>query len=116
MSPELGSQLTRGQLVRFAGRAEGGSRIVERAEILGGLFDVRPQRTLRVDLGVPRFPEERRGAQGGELDRSGRGGGEVDRSGRSGPERVERVERVDRSGRSERIERPERSGGNSGRN
>jgi hypothetical protein len=127
VSPELGSQLARGQLVRVAGRAEGGNRIVERADILTAPFDVRPTRTLRVEPGVPRFPDERRGAQGGEgersgrggggdIDRSGRGGGDLDRSGRSGPERVERSERVDRSGRSERPERPERSGSNSGRN
>ena len=105
VAPELGSQLSRGQLVRVAGRAEGGNRIVERADILRSPLDVRPERSLRADTGG----ERRSGREGGE-DRSGRGGGDVDRSGRSGPERVERVER---SGRSER---PERSGGNSGRN
>jgi hypothetical protein len=127
VAPQVGAQLARGQLVRLAGRLEGGNRIVERADLLTAPFDIRPTRTLRVEPGVPRFPDERRGGQGGEgdrsgrggggdLDRSGRGGGDLDRSGRSGPERVERPERVDRSGRSERPERPERSGSNSGRN
>jgi Domain of unknown function (DUF5666) len=131
IAPELSSQLAQGQLVRVAGRNERGDRIVERADVLTGPFDLRPERTLRVEP-RPRSSDERRsgreggedrsGRSGGEVDRSGRGGGEVervDRSGRSGPERVERPERVDRSGpgsRPERVERPDRSGSNSGRN
>jgi len=117
VAPEIGAQLSQGELVRLAGRREGGNRIVERADVLTGLFDVRPQRTLRAEPGVPRFPAERRGAQGGEGGRGGGGGGgDLDRSGRSGPERIERPERLERSGRSERPERPDRSGSNSGRN
>jgi hypothetical protein len=130
VAPELGSQLSRGQLVRLAGRTEAGNRIVERADFLRSPFDIRPERTLRTEPRAPRGSDERRsgrdggesdrsGRGGGDIDRSGRGGGDIDRSGRSGPDRVERVERPDRSGRSERVERPERpdrSGSNSGRN
>jgi uncharacterized protein DUF5666 len=117
VTPGLGAQLSRGQLVRVSGRAESGNRIVERADILRAPFDIRPERSLRAETGGERRGgqggEDRSGRGGGDIDRSGRGGGDIDRSGRSGPERVERV---DRSGRSERPERPDRSGSNSGRN
>jgi hypothetical protein len=111
-APELGAQLARGQIVRIAGRAEGGNRIIERADLLRSPFDTRPERSLRPE---PRSSDERRG---------GREGSDTDRSGHSGSERSERPERVDRSGpggggrpeRVERIERPDRSGSNSGRN
>ena len=122
VAPQVGSQLARGQLVRLAGRVEGGNRIVERADILRAPFDIRPERSLRAETGGERRggreggEADRSGRGGGDIDRSGRGGGDLDRSGRSGPERVERPERVDRSGRSERPERPDRSGSNSGRN
>lgn len=108
-TPELGSQLARGQIVRIAGRSEAGNRIIERADLLRSPFDIRPDRSLRPE---PRSSDERRG---------GRESGDSDRSGRSGPDRGERPERVDRSGpsggsRPERVERPDRSGSNSGRN
>jgi hypothetical protein len=107
-TPELGSQLARGQIVRIEGRSEGGNRIIERADLLRSPFDVRPDRSLRPE---PRSSDERR---------SGRESGDTDRSGRSGSDRGERPERVDRSGpgggRPERVERPDRSGSNSGRN
>lgn len=124
VGPDTAAQLTRGQLVRLWGRSEGGNRVVERADFLSGPFEVRPQRTLRVDLLAPRSREDRRG--GGEGERSGRdsedrSGGHLDRSGsgRGGgdrPERVERSgpsdrpERVDRSGPGDRPERVDRSG------
>jgi hypothetical protein len=129
IAPEVSSQLAQGQLVRIAGRNDRGNRIVERADVLTGPFDLRPERTLRVEPRPPRSSDERRsgrergedrsGPGGGDVDRSGRGGGDIDRSGRSGPDRAERPERVDRSGpssRPERVERPDRSGSNSGRN
>jgi len=92
VTPELRAQLAPGQLVRLSGRSEGGNRIVERADFLSGPFDVRPQRSLRMEPLGPRSGDDRRG--GGEGDRSGRDSG--DRSGRGGGDRTERV---DRSGR-----------------
>ena len=124
VAPEVASQLARGQLVRIEGRSEGGNRIVERADFLSAPFDVRPQRTLRMDPPGPRPGDDRRG--GGDGDRSGRdsgdrsgrdGGDSVDRSGRDGG--VDRVERSGRDGGVDRIERIDRSGpgggGGSGR-
>ena len=108
VAPDLGSQLARGQLVRLWGRSEGGNRIVERADFLRAPFDVRPQRTLRVESLAPRPDDDRRGG-GGDGDRSGRDsgsgrdGGDVDRSGRGG-------DRFERSGSGDRPERVERSG------
>ena len=108
-APELGAQLARDRLVRIAGRTEGEKRVVERADVLGGPFNIRPERTLRFDVRRSSDAGERRGG------RSDSGAAREDRSGRSGPDRPERVERPDRSGRSERPERIERSGGSSGR-
>lgn len=115
IAPELAPQLARGQLVRLEGRSEGGNRIVERADFLSAPFDVRPQRTLRMEPLAPRPGDDRRG--GGEGDRSGRDSG--DRSGRDGGDGVDRSGRgdgVDRSGRGggDRPERVERSGGGGG--
>jgi uncharacterized protein DUF5666 len=116
VAPEVASQLARGQLVRLSGRSEGGNRIVERADFLSGPFDVRPQRTLRMEPLGPRSGDDRRGGGEGDRsgrdsgDRSGRDGGDVDRSGRGG----DRPERVDRSGPSDRPERVDRSGSGSG--
>jgi hypothetical protein len=97
VTPEVGSQLARDRLVRISGRTEGANRIVERADILAGPFDIRPERTLRAEPRSSRDSDDRRG----------RSGSDGDRSGRSGPERVERP---DRSGRSERPDRIDRSG------
>ena len=117
VAPDVASQLARGQLVRLSGRSEGGNRIVERADFLSGTFDVRPQRTLRMEPVGPRSGDDRRG--GGEGDRSGRDSG--DRSGRDGGDRGgpgggDRPERVDRSGSGsgDRPERVDRSGSGSG--
>ena len=117
VAPGLGSQLAPGQLVRLSGRSEGGNRIVERADFLRGPFDVRPQRTLRMEPLTPRPGDDRRG--GGDGDRSGResggdrsgrdGGDSVDRSGRGGGDRPERVDRSG-SGSGDRPERVDRSG------
>jgi uncharacterized protein DUF5666 len=107
VTPELGSQLARDRLVRISGRMEGGTRIVERADILAGPFDIRPERTLRADPRSSRDSDDRRGRSGSDRDRgdrSGPGGG-----GR-GPDRPERPERVDRSGPSDRPDRVDRSG------
>jgi hypothetical protein len=114
VAPEVASQLARGQLVRLSGRSEGGNRIVERADFLSGPFDVRPQRTLRMEPLGPRSGDDRRGSGEGDRsgrdsgDRSGRDGGDVDRSGRGGGDRFER------SGPSDRPERVERSGSGGG--
>jgi len=122
IASDLAPQLARGQLVRLEGRSEGGNRIVERADFLSGAFDVRPQRTLRVEPLGPRSGDDRRG--GGDGDRSGRdsgsrdGGDATDRSGRGGGDRPERVDRFgsgdrpDRSGPGggDRPERVDRSG------
>jgi hypothetical protein len=119
VTPDTASQLSRGQLVRLWGRSEGGNRIVERADFLSGPFDVRPQRTLRMEP-LPRSGDERRGGgdgadrsgrDGGDgADRSGRDGGDsVDRSGRGGGDRPERVDRSG-SGSGDRPERVDRSG------
>src|SRR5262249_20676759 len=116
VAPDVGSQLARGQLVRLEGRNEGGNRIVERADFLSGPFDVRPQRTLRMEPLAPRSGDDRRGSGGGGDDRSGRdsgdrsgsGGDAMDRSGRDGG--VDRVERSGRDGGVDRVERIDRSG------
>jgi hypothetical protein len=114
VAPEVAPQLARGQLVRLSGRSEGGNRIVERADFLSGPFDVRPQRTLRMEPLGPRSGDDRRGSGEGDRsgrdsgDRSGRDGGDVDRSGRGGGDRFER------SGPSDRPERVERSGSGGG--
>jgi hypothetical protein len=119
VAPEVGAQLAPDRLVRVVGRAEGGRRIVERADILSGPFDIRPERRLQIQPPRTRDSGDRRGGRSGpdaDDDRRGRGG-------RSGPDRVDRPERPDRSGpggggRPERPERPERidrSGSNSGR-
>jgi hypothetical protein len=131
VTPELRAQLAPGQLVRLSGRSEGGNRIVERADFLSGPFDVRPQRTLRMESPPRSGDDRRRGGEGdrsgrdsgdrggGDLDRSGRDAGDIDRSGRGGGDRPERIdrsgpgdrpERVDRSGPSDRPERLDRSG------
>lgn len=122
VAPDAGSQLARGQLVRLSGRSEGGNRIVERADFLSGPFDVRPQRTLRMEPTGPRSGDDRRGGEGdrsgrdsgersgrdaSDLDRSGRDASDIDRSGRGGGDRPDRV---DRSGRGDRPERVDRSG------
>ncbi len=90
--PEIGAQLARDRLVRVSGTTEGRSRVVERADLLSGPFNIRPERTFRIE---PRQIRE-------------------DRSGRSGPgpreRRPERIERPDRSGPSDRPERLDRSG------
>jgi len=123
IASDLAPQLARGQLVRLEGRSEGGNRIVERADFLSGAFDVRPQRTLRVEPLEPRSGDDRRGG-GSDGDRSGRdsgsrdGGDATDRSGRGGGDRPERVDRFgsgdrpDRSGPGggDRPERVDRSG------
>lgn len=98
VAPQIASQLGRDALVRLSGRIDGGSRIVERADVLRGPFDVRPERTVRAEAGA-RDSDDRRGRNGSDRGessgRSGRDG--PDNSGRS--ERPERVERPDRSGR-----------------
>lgn len=120
VAPDLESQLARGQLVRLEGRSEGGNRIVERADFLNGPFDVRPQRTLRMDPPAPRPGDDRRG--GGDGDRSGRDSGSGDATDRSGRDGGGAVDRVDRSGpggggvdRVERVDRSGPGGGGSGR-
>ena len=115
VAPDLGSQLSRGQLVRLEGRSEGGNRIVERADFLSGPLDVRPQRTLRMEPLGPRSGDDRRGGDGDRSgrdsgDRSGSGGDAMDRSGRDGGGAVERVERSGGGGGVDRVERVERSG------
>jgi len=122
VAPDTAAQLSRGQLVRLWGRSEGGNRIVERADFLSGPFDVRPQRTLRMEPLGTRPGDDRRGGGDGDRsgrdsgDRSGPGGGDrperVDRSGPGGGDRPERVERIDRSGPGggDRPERVDRSG------
>ncbi|HEY1286879.1 MAG TPA: DUF5666 domain-containing protein [Burkholderiales bacterium] len=127
VAPDVAPQLARGQLVRLEGRREGGNRIVERADFLSGPFDVRPQRTLRMEQLGPRSGDDRRGGGGGDGDRGGRdsgdrsgsGGDAMDRSGRDGGGAVDRVERVDRSGPGgggDRVERIDRSGTSGGGN
>jgi Domain of unknown function (DUF5666) len=115
VASDVGSQLARGQLVRLSGRSEGGNRIVERADFLSGPFDVRPQRTLRMEPLGPRSGDERRGGGEGDRsgrdsgDRSGRDGSDLDRSGRGGGDRPERVDRSGPGG-GDRPERVDRSG------
>lgn len=98
VTPQVASQLERNALVRLSGRIEGGSRIVERADVLRGPFDVRPERSVRAEA-AGRDSDDRRGRSGSDRGessgRSGRDG--PDNSGRG--ERPERVERPDRSGR-----------------
>jgi hypothetical protein len=120
VAPDVGAQLAQGQLVRLWGRSEGGNRIVERADFLSGPFDVRPQRTLRIEPLGPRSGDNRRGGGDGDRggrdsgDRSGRDGGgdRTDRFDRSGPGGGDRPERVERSGPGggDRPERVDRSG------
>ena len=98
VAPQIASQLGRDALVRLSGRIDGGSRIVERADVLRSPFDVRPERSVRAEA-AGRDSDDRRGRGGSDRGespgRSGRDG--PDNSGRS--ERPERVERPDRSGR-----------------
>ena len=95
--PEVGAQLERDRLVRVTGRTESGRRVVERADVLSGALNPRPERSFS--------PQQRPGRESGDRgsDRSGRDGAErVDRSGPGGGERSgrsERPDRVDRSGR-----------------
>lgn len=90
---ELGSQLQRDRLVRVTGRTESGRRVVERADVLSGALNPRPERSLGPQQRSGRESDDRRG--GG---RSGREGAERgDRSGPGGGS--ERPDRVDRSGR-----------------
>jgi hypothetical protein len=115
VTPELRAQLAPGQLVRISGRSEGGNRIVERADFLSGPFDVRPQRTLRMEPPGPHSGDDRRGGEdrsgrdGGE-DRSGRDGGDRGGTDRSGPDRPDRPDRSGRGGGGDRPERVDRSG------
>jgi len=110
VTPELGSQLARDRLVRISGRSEGASRIVERAEILTGPFDIRPQRILRVESRPSRDSGDRRGGPGSD-DRGDRSGPDLERDrGRGGPDRPERPDRSGRGERPERVERIDRSG------
>ena len=99
---EVGAQLERDRLVRVSGRTEGGRRIVERADMLSGALNPRPERSVAPPSRSGRDPADRRGS-----DRSGRDGREV----RDGAERVDRSGPGggNRSGRSERPQRPERA-------
>jgi hypothetical protein len=117
----IAAQLTSDRLVRLSGRTEsGGSRIVERADILSAPLDPRPERTLVRDGGrSDGGGDNRRGRDSGsrenERDNSGPGSGSdrggADRLDNSGPGRggADRVERPERGGGSNRPERPERS-------
>lgn len=100
---DVGAQLQRDRLVRVTGRLEGGRRIVERADMLSGALNPRPERSVAPPR-PGRDSTDRRGSGGSgregrdsaeRMDRSGPGGG--DRSGRG--ERPERPDRADRSGR-----------------
>ncbi|HEX6266116.1 MAG TPA: DUF5666 domain-containing protein, partial [Burkholderiales bacterium] len=61
VAPGLAAQLASERLVRVAGRTEGGRHIVERADLLAGAFDVRPERTLRPERPRPRDGDDRGG-------------------------------------------------------